>query len=236
MINSVRNTVLAIINKNNYGYISPADFNLFAKQAQLDLFDEYFANYNQQINEENARVSGTGYADIKKSYEEVIDTFSVTATLTQSSGNIYTLPSDYYIINKVLCSSGVTFKGQAERVSQSKITLLNNSLLTAPSVNFPAYTQQANLITIFPSTFNGANDIEAQYIRYPLDPKWTFSVISTGDPIFDQSQADYQDFELPRDDANNLVAKILQYAGIEIREGDVFKFGQLEEQMQDQKQ
>ena len=181
-------------------------------------------------------MSGTGYADIKKSYEEVIDTFSVTATLTQSSGNIYTLPSDYYIINKVLCSSGVTFKGQAERVSQSKITLLNNSLLTAPSVNFPAYTQQANLITIFPSTFNGASDIEAQYIRYPLDPKWTFSVISTGDPIFDQSQADYQDFELPRDDANNLVAKILQYAGIEIREGDVFKFGQLEEQMQDQKQ
>ena len=42
MINSVRNTVLAIINKNNYGYISPSDFNLFAKQAQLDLFDEYF--------------------------------------------------------------------------------------------------------------------------------------------------------------------------------------------------
>ena len=78
MINSVRNTVLAIINKNNYGYISPSDFNLFAKQAQLDLFDEYFINYNQQINEENARVSGTGYADIKLGYEEVIDTFSVT--------------------------------------------------------------------------------------------------------------------------------------------------------------
>ena len=36
MINSVRNTVLAIINKNNYGYISPSDFNLFAKQAQLE--------------------------------------------------------------------------------------------------------------------------------------------------------------------------------------------------------
>ena len=110
MINSVRNTVLAIINKNNYGYISPSDFNLFAKQAQLDLFDEYFVNYNQQINEENARVSGTGYADIKKGYEEVIDSFSVTATLTQSAANVYTLPSDYYIINKVLCSSGGLFK------------------------------------------------------------------------------------------------------------------------------
>lgn len=236
MINSVRNTVLAIINKNNYGYLSPADFNLFAKQAQLDIFDEYFANYNRQINEENARISGTGYADIKQGYEEVIDTFSVTATLTQSAGNVYTLPSDYYIINKILCSSGAVFKGQAERVSQKKITLLNNSLLTAPSVNFPAYTQQANLITIFPSTFNGATDIESQYIRYPLDPKWSFSTIAGGVPIFDQSQADYQDFELPKDDANDLITKILQYAGISIREGDVFKFGQIEEQMQNQEE
>ena len=73
MINSVRNTILAILNKNNYGYISPADFNLFAKQAQLDIFDDYFYQYNQLINKENARLSGTGYADIRKGYEEVID-------------------------------------------------------------------------------------------------------------------------------------------------------------------
>ena len=236
MINSVRNTVLAIINKNNYGYISPSDFNLFAKQAQLDLFDEYFINYNQQINEENARVSGTGYADIKKGYEEVIDSFSVTATLTQSAANVYTLPSDYYIINKVLCSSGGQFKGEAERVSQSKITLLSSSLLTTPSVNYPAYTLQGNLVTVLPATFNGATDVSSQYIRYPLDPKWTFTTIVGGAPVFDQSQADFQDFELPIDDANDLVAKILQYAGISIREGDVFKFGQIEEQMQNQQQ
>ena len=50
MINSVRNTVLGILNKNNYGYISPQDFNLYAKQAQLELFDEYFSDYNTAIN------------------------------------------------------------------------------------------------------------------------------------------------------------------------------------------
>ena len=75
MINSVRNTVLAILNKNNYGYISPSDFNLFAKQAQLDIFDDYFYQYNQLINQENARLVGTGYADIRKGYEEVDSPF-----------------------------------------------------------------------------------------------------------------------------------------------------------------
>lgn len=49
MINSVRNTVLAILNKNNYGYIAPNDFNLYAKQAQLDLFEDLFYEYNYQI-------------------------------------------------------------------------------------------------------------------------------------------------------------------------------------------
>ena len=235
MINSVRNTVLAIINKNNYGYISPSDFNLFAKQAQLDLFDEYFVQYNQQINEENSRVSGTGYADIKKGYEEVIDYFSKFATLTQNAGNVYTLPSDYYLLDKVICYPITTIR-EAEKVTQSKITLLNRSMLTSPSQAYPAYTQSGNFISVFPVTINQAGEVAAQYIRYPLDPKWTFTTISSGSPIFDQSQSDYQDFELPLDDSNDLVAKILQYAGISIREADVFKFGQIEEQSQNQQQ
>ena len=242
MINSVRNTVLAIINKNNYGYISPSDFNLFAKQAQLDLFDEYFFNYNEQINEENARMSGTGYANIKLGYEEVIDTFSVTATLTQKTINTnnYFLPSvtttgsDYYLLNKVLCFSAGNLLGEAEKVTHNKITLLNNSILTAPNTTFPAYTQEGNSITIFPDSINSGSDVQAQYIRYPKDPKWTYVTLYNGEPLFDQSASDFQDFELPIDDANDLVAKILQYSGISIREKDVFEFGRIDEQQQDQ--
>ena len=76
MINDVRNTVLAILNKNNYGYLSPQDFNLYAQQAQMSLFEDYFYQYNQWINRENLRQSGTGYADIVKGLVEVIDSFS----------------------------------------------------------------------------------------------------------------------------------------------------------------
>ena len=93
MINSVRNTVLSILNKNNYGYISPSDFNLFAKQAQMDIFEDYFYQYNYQIQKENARQSGTGYADIKKGYEEVIEMFSETKYLTHNVNNTFYLPA-----------------------------------------------------------------------------------------------------------------------------------------------
>jgi hypothetical protein len=319
MINAVRNTVLAILNKNNYGYISPSDFNLFAKQAQLDIFDEYFIAYNNQINKENGRVSGSGYADIKKGYEEVIDTFSITASLSKNILNEYVVPtpattgSDYYLLNKILIystvtSSGVTtstgggntelidssatfqsdgvsvgdvvsvvlansvvtnlsvvsitnqttlvvsvaslvtanvsysiykksdLKNEAEQVNHSKITMLNKSMLTAPNITFPAYTQQGNILTLHPDSLNEIGRVVSQYIRYPKDPKWTYVSLTGGEPIFDQSQSDYQDFELPQDDVNNLVARILQYAGMSIREIATVQFGQAIEQQENQEQ
>lgn len=44
MINEVRNAVLSVLNKNNYGYISPSDFNLYAANAQMELYEEYYSS------------------------------------------------------------------------------------------------------------------------------------------------------------------------------------------------
>ena len=232
MIDSVRQTVLSILNKNNYGYISPSDFNLYAKQAQLEIFDGYFKELNQVINAENARMSGTDYADLNKGVREAIDIFSRTATLTQTTAgaNTYFTPSlattgdDYYLLNKVLVGTR-----EAEPVHHSKITLLNNSLLTAPSTQYPAYTLEADRITMFPETITGANDVTCQYIRYPFDPQWTYSVLAGGEPVFNQSLTGYQDFEVPIDDEPRLVYRILQMAGMSIREGDVYQYANAEE-------
>lgn len=310
MINSVRNTVLAILNKNNYGYISPSDFNLFAKQAQLDIFEDYFYQYNYQLSKENARQSGTGYADITKGYEEVIDIFSVTNFLIHDSANNFFTPSpittgdDFYLLNKILCytrllasgsntavvanqlqDAGATFSSagvqigdivsntttnktatvtsvtntnlglsadiftatpenyvvyddavvnEAEKVTHSKITMLNNSMLTAPSDLFPAYTQESNKISIFPATINNMGAVVCQYIRYPKAPKWTYVSLSGGEPAFDDTASDYQDFELTKDDEPTLVMKILQFAGMSIREIQAVQFGQAQEQIENQ--
>tara|TARA_R100001015_G_C4634770_1_gene202048 strand:+ start:509 stop:1573 length:1065 start_codon:yes stop_codon:yes gene_type:complete len=349
LINSVRNTVLAIANKNNYGYISPQDFNLYAKQAQMDMFEDYFYSYNNWINRENSRTSGTGYADIIKGLEEVIDTFSVQAFLTPSnpvvgtsglSGtNVYNLPSDYYLINKLfrfpnlktvgsmipnplapntltdpaadflalgiqpndivvsLDPTGITpypetgYPGleglvrnlqnpsvttsqleidgrifpnplglpslkyaiygpkivEVERVTHAKIHNLLMSNLTYPKPGYPCYVLDGNQVTVYPHFWDGLNipftpsttylgviDVKAQYIRYPKAPQWTFVTLSGGEPLFNQSNTSYQDFELPLSDEPALVAKICQYVGIEIREAEVVEFGLGEERVNTQ--
>lgn len=320
MINTVRNTVLSVLNKNNYGYLSPSDFNLFAKQAQMEVFDSYFYEYNNQVNKQNSRLlqpnrgAGTGIADILKGIEEAIDLFSVTKGLNNSFRNKYFLPSptttgsDYYLINKVLIYQDLLLEGEttafdaglnliiditqdffvsgvsigdlvavenggvqyvevvsvdsatqitvtgaffdvaglsysifnteslkeSERVSNSKITMLVNSNLTAPVMSYPAYTEEELLLTAYPLDINSIGRVLAQYYRYPKDPKWTFVSLTNGEPMFDQSQSDYQDFELPLDDEVSLIIKICGYAGVMIREADVYQFSSTEESKENQ--
>ena len=321
MINTVRNTVLSVLNKNNYGYLSPSDFNLFAKQAQLDIFESYFYQYNYQINKENARQSGSGIADLAKGIEESMDLFSVTRGLNQNTdvAGSYFMPSDtttgsdYYFVNKVLAykeiitvgtttsflaigtrltdsaqrfttlgivagdivavetaTMGVQYltvvsvdnntqitttgsvltaaafsytiikagtqQNEVEKVTHSKITMLNNSIYTAPSTTYPSYSSEESLLHVYPNIITSAGRVIAQYFRYPRDPNWTYSVVTGGEPIFNQSQPDYQDFEVPLDDENNLVMKILQYAGVSIREADVYQFANGEETKENQQE
>ena len=61
---------MAIINKDNNGYITPDEFNLFAKQAQLEIFEQYFYNYTNWVNKRNARMANDGYSDIQKQIAE----------------------------------------------------------------------------------------------------------------------------------------------------------------------
>lgn len=226
MINSVRNTVLSVLNKNNYGYISPNDFNLFAKQAQLDIFENYFYRYNYQILKENARESGIGYADIKKQYEEVIDSFSKSVTLTKTSGT-FALPTDYYTIVRIIYTNPSGKMVEIEKVPIARAQQLLMSNLTQPIELFPAYVQSEDKLTVYPDTIS--TGVSCYYVRYPKDPKWTYTLVS-GEPLFNQGAVDYQDFELPLTDEPTLIAKILQFAGMSIREIEALNFATQQEQ------
>ena len=309
MINSVRNTVLSVLNKNNYGYISPSDFNLFALNAQMQIFEEYFDAYNKTQNAENARMAGSDYANLEQPIAETIEGFLRTDYLTKISANKFSSPTpattgyyEYHILdiqcrpvilktgtntsvsasNLVDSAGAFLSKGiipgdvvtnlttglvstvvlvvsnttiqlssniflassnsyaifssativQAEKVSNGKITLLNNSNLTAPTIQFPAYTLQGEVITMYPPAIQNKGQVECTYFRYPEPPKWTYITLTNGEPVFDQSQGDYQDFELPFSDEYKLISRILQYCGVSIRETEVTQFSMAKEQQE----
>ena len=137
--------------------------------------------------------------------------------------NKFDLPVDYYFLEKVIYNNST----EVEKVSHRKILNLVNSNLTAPTAAYPVYTMDQNGILVYPTSI--ATNITTQYLRYPKDPVWTYSVTALGDPLFFPNAAEYQDFELPLDDFANLVIKILEYSGISIREQDVVAAAKSEE-------
>ena len=46
-VDTVYQKVLAFANKEQRGYITPQEFNLFADQAQMEIFEQYFYDINQ---------------------------------------------------------------------------------------------------------------------------------------------------------------------------------------------
>lgn len=231
MINEVRNEVLSILNKNNYGFITPTDFNNYAKLAQLDIFEQYFFKYNQFIIKQNLRQANTGLADITKRLEEVIELFSVTGNpVISTPTNSYTLPSNLYLLNRVTYVPQAGLFRDVEKCSRVKLNQLLMSNLTQPVEIFPMYYNEGSKIFIYPITIADQTKVQIDYVRYPAEPKWTWRNISGGAPLFDPTQPDYQDFELPQSDQPLLVAKILQYAGFEIREDAAVQAGLQEEQ------
>ena len=224
MINDVRNTVLSIISKDNRGFITPLEFNQFAKQAQLEIFGQYMFNYSNAINKQNARMHGEGYTDIPKNMAEVIDSFSVLTSLAYNGGtNKFNLPVDYFFLEKVIYNNNK----EVEKVSHRKILNLVNSNLTTPTVAYPVYTMDQSGILVYPTTIN--TNVTSQYLRYPRDPQWTYLVDGFGDPFFNPNDSNYVDFELPLDDFANLVIKILEYSGISIGDKDVVAAAKAEE-------
>ena len=48
-VNTVYQTVLLILNKEQRGYMTPDEFNSVGTQVQLEVFEKYFEDLNQQI-------------------------------------------------------------------------------------------------------------------------------------------------------------------------------------------
>ena len=77
-VDTVYQRVLAILNKEQRGYLTPQEFNLFANQAQLDIFEQYFYDINQF-----GRMPGndTEFSDMLNVLNEKINIFEKNAAL-----------------------------------------------------------------------------------------------------------------------------------------------------------
>jgi len=226
-VNQVYTTVLFILNKEQRGYMTPAEFNSVATQVQLEIFENYFEELNVNL---RGPQNSDEFADRINNLEEKISLFNRTTSYTT---NPFTLLSAATNVNRVHRLGVVSYQNplgdsvEIERVTWKDFNLITRSNLTQPSTAFPIYKQAGNVINVFPPTLD-LGQYNVDYVVKPLDPKWNYSIGGSGQYTYQQTGS--QDFEISTQDKVELILGILKYAGVIIRDPSIFQQANVMEQ------
>ena len=230
--NSVRQLVLHLLNKNNFGYITPDEYNSFSNLAQLDVFENLFYQYTNWQNKQNRRMTNSEYSNIPKNIREQIDAFATYTTEANfaydSLTNLYTYTgNDLYRAENLSLVNSQGKKTDIEEVSKSDLNKMINSDMVNPTFTYPICERIGESFRIYPTLTTGYT-AELFFLRKPKEPKWTFVNVQ-GNPVYSASASDLQNFELHPSNFTALVMKILLYCGVSIREQEIEQIANSEE-------
>jgi len=233
MIDTVYQLLQTILNKELRGNLSPAEFNLIARQVQDSIFRGYFDDENRdKVKQGRGRVS-KNFANLPLVQRQRIEQFAAFATVgailpPASTYQEIALPADLYLIK----DRGVSYSGNVVDETESSEASFLSASSAASSETFPTYERYSDNIRVYPLT---AVPVDIRYLRNPAEPKWTYKIIS-GTEMFDSSNVDYQDFELHESEFSNIVIQMLSYFGINIRESEIAQYAEAKIQKQDIKE
>jgi hypothetical protein len=217
-IDDVYQKVLALSNKEQRGYITPQDFNLFANQAQLEIFEQYFYDINIARKSEG---NNTVFADVDDILEEKLQIFeerddASSYTIGLNGGLI--LPNHIYRVDRIE-RNGIN----CELLNTKDFReCTNGTPLLRPSNARPVCNIRSGEIRCFGNS--ATNPTNIFYFKVPLQVNWTYVVINK-QAMYD-ANISTQDFELHNSEENNLVNKILMLAGLAIQQPDVMQAAQ----------
>jgi hypothetical protein len=229
LIDTVYQRVLALANKEQRGYITPQEFNLFADQAQHEIIEQYFYDIDQF----NRKMPGnnTEYSDLANLIDEKLSVLKRTKVMNVLVNGVLDVPDDVYKLGAVI------YQGrEVMRVDEKEFQILNKSQFTMPSGSNPMMIYQGN------SSGSGwinkplikpayIPKVIVNYIKLPLRPRWGYVVVQDK-ALYDPTPAKTTNFQLHAAEETELVYKILKLAGIAIQRKDVLQSAAALEQAQ----
>lgn len=160
-VDTVYRTVLLIVNKEQRGYLTPDEFNKTATQVQLEIFNEYFEDLNQQL---RVPENDSEYANRVKNLQEKIAIFHSEGDCQYING-YFNVPS----ITNTSVSETIVATGSLTSYTLSVLTAsqLSSGLVT---VSFSGVAQpdstwsiNGNILILSNPPINGSNIIISVY-------------------------------------------------------------------------
>jgi len=195
--------------KTQSGGFSPAQFNLSADRAQMQLFERDFKSW--QANE-----------DVTEALSYFMDDdvpFAVPADGKVLYPSNYTHTVDvrrYYV-----ASSGSGTMIPCQEVKAADVGEILISQLRPPTLRFPKFVEYDSHWQFYPKN---VGTVIIDYFRRPSTPLWAFTIVN-GRPVYDAANS--VQFEFPDFAHNEIVGIMCSHLGINIRETQLQEFAEM---------
>ena len=225
-IDTVYQTVQALANKEQRGYITPQEFNLFANQAQLDIYEQYI--YDLQAFKRNAP-SLLDLGDSVNLIKTKLGGFLITQTVNFGT-NLPT--SNYY--GEIFLGQGGNRRTLTE-VDPSVITDLNASKFHKKGWTDALYFRDGPKgIQVWDGNGQITSGITVEVIAgQPGLCNWGYIVVNE-EAVYDPANS--TDFVLHQSERPDLIIKILKLAGISMEDQQLYSAGSAEDGLNTQQE
>ena len=231
-VDTVYQTVQALANKEQRGYLTPQEFNLFAIQAQQDIFEQYIYDLNAvKLRAKQMGVEGMN-RDLGDSVQVIMDKFRETEGVTVNSADTVTggveLPEGR--TGRIFAEDASGVRKTLRLIDPDEIQDLLASRWHAAAFNEFVYFEDGNRrIQVWTGTGQVTTGITCENIvgRPPL-VYWGYTIVNEK-PLWDPSTS--QNFGLPLAEQADVVINILKLAGISIEDPELMSAAAREEQL-----
>ena len=212
-IDTIYQKVLALANKEQRGYITPQEFNLLADKAQMDIFSAYFHDLKMAYHKPTKTQIGIG-GDEMEMLKAKLHPFKTNTIFTQVADDATaSLPATLYFTDILLQNNTEVAELTKKEIAYTQ----NNPLLRATTSRMVYVREQHDgtnsVITIYPTpTVDTVFDIH--YYKIPNTPTWGYVVVNNK-ALYNNSTS--TDFELHISEEEALVTRVLELAGLVIR-------------------
>ena len=237
-IDEVYRLVQTFANKEQRGFITPSEFNLLAKQAELELYNKRLSIVMEKSQPKKA--AGYYHESLSPSLsKQDITHFLSKEDMSVSNSARPWLGADQHksmdyvvsITTRTDESHHISNNIPIDIVTDENVNQILRSSLVKPSMEYPiallSEDGEYKRIIVFPEVIS---QILVTYYYYDNTPNWGYVTIS-GKPVYDSSNS--TQFQLSSRCHGELVIKILEYLGVSIREADVVQYAQNKEATQD---
>jgi len=181
------------------------------------------------INQKPYALSGIIQAQIEPDYSNVTVTkdgviYSQVGNWTITGGN-FTLDDNPAAGLEIIINIAPLYKlgtviysedQELQPIQRNELIRLNLSTYTKPSTDYPNYLYENNKIIVYPQSI--VSEIQASYVRKPVNPVWNFTSSGTG---YVYAPTTSTHFELDVSEQTNVILQILLYAGVVIKDPSI---------------